>query len=68
MKICGSVLSLTFSFPHAPEDKKQKEKKHLGVIALFGPNKADWRGSSIEKSVFGIPVGFLLRGAFWQVF
>ena len=28
MKICGSVVSLSFIFPHPPEDRKKKKKTH----------------------------------------
>ena len=35
MKMRGSVVSLSFSFPHPPEDLKKKKKKNVPIILTF---------------------------------
>ena len=53
MKIRASVVSLSFSFPYPPEDKKKGEKKsRRAVVVLLNPmrNKIEGKNRGEERT------------------
>ena len=61
MKMRGCVVSLSFTFPHPPEEKKKEQKKKLRWnVGLWG-EPIFWIGTGLVKEKLSQTIALLFR-------